>query len=123
MARRTLLPISLVLLHAQAMAVATFAPGELVRATRGEMLQLDGKNYVGAAKGQEFPVLQQDAARGVIVVPFYKKDGAPVSVTIHRGCRRSRTARWLAGSARQPRSFSRPALRPRAAAPRPRGAG
>ncbi len=64
------------------MAATVFAPGELVRATRGEMLQVDGKNFVGAAKGQEFPVLQQDAVRGVIVVPFYKKDGAPVSVTI-----------------------------------------
>jgi len=82
MARRILLPICLILLHCHAMAAAVFAPGELVRATRGEMLQLDGKNFVGAAKGQEFPVLQQDAAKGVIVVPFYKKDGAPVAVTI-----------------------------------------
>ncbi|MEP6670144.1 MAG: hypothetical protein ABJF10_13370 [Chthoniobacter sp.] len=82
MAPRILLPISLVLLHAHALAAAAFAPGELVRATRGEMLQLEGKNYVGAAKGQEFPVLLQDTARGLIVVPFYKKDGAPVSVTI-----------------------------------------
>ena len=82
MARCLLLPISLALLHAHAMAAAVFAPGELVRATRGEMLQLDGKNFVGAGKGQEFPVLQQDAARGVVVVPFYKKDGAPIAVTI-----------------------------------------
>ncbi|MDR3402142.1 MAG: hypothetical protein P4L99_06545 [Chthoniobacter sp.] len=82
MDRRILLPISLALLHAHAMAAAVFAPGELVRATRGEMLQADGKNFVGAAKGQEFPVLQQDTARGLIVVPFYKKDGGPVAVTI-----------------------------------------
>jgi hypothetical protein len=82
MARRFLLPASLALLHAQAIAAAVFAPGELVRATRGEMLQLDGKNFVGAAKGQEFPVLQQDVARGLVVVPFYKKDGAPVAVTL-----------------------------------------
>jgi hypothetical protein len=69
-------------LHTYAMAAAAFAPGELVRATRGEMLQLDGKNFVGAAKGQEFPVIQQDTARGLIVVPFYKKDGGPITVTI-----------------------------------------
>jgi len=82
MAPRILLPISLALLHAHAMAAAAFAPGELVRATRGEMLQVDGKNFVGAAKGQEFPVLQQDTARGLVVVPFYKKDGAAILATI-----------------------------------------
>jgi hypothetical protein len=64
------------------MAAAVFAPGELVRATRGEMLQFGGKNFVGASKGQEFSVLQQDAVRGVVVVPFYKKDGPPIPVTI-----------------------------------------
>ena len=82
MARCLLLPISLALLNFHASAAAVFAPGELVRATRGEMLQLEGKNFVGAGKGQEFPVLQQDVAHGVVVVPFYKKDGAPIAVTI-----------------------------------------
>lgn len=82
MARCLLLPLSLALLHTHAIAAAVFAPGDLVRATKGEMLQLDGKNFVGAAKGQEFPVLQQDMTRGVVVVPFYKKDGPPIAVTI-----------------------------------------
>ena len=82
MNRCTLLPISLALLQVHAMAAAAFAPGDLVRATRGEMMQVEGKNFVGAAKGQEFSVLQQDAARGLVVVPFYKKDGAPIAVTI-----------------------------------------
>jgi hypothetical protein len=79
---RFLLPLSLAVLPAQLMAATVFAPGELVRVTRGEMLLLDGKNFVGAGKGEEFHVLQQDAARGVVYVPFYKKDGAPVAVTI-----------------------------------------
>jgi hypothetical protein len=82
MARCLFLPASFALLQVHALAAAAFAPGELVRATRGEMLQFDGKNFVGAGKGQEFPVLQQDLARGVVVVPFYKKDGPPIPVTI-----------------------------------------
>jgi hypothetical protein len=79
---RLLLPVILALSNFHVLAAAAFAPGDLVRATRGEMLQHDGKNFVGAAKGQEFSVLQQDAARGLIVVPFYKKDGPPIAVTI-----------------------------------------
>ena len=82
MARCLFLPICLAALGAHAFAASAFVPGELVRVTRGEMLQLDGRNFVGAAKGQEFPVLQQDTAHGLVVVPFYKKDGTPVSVSI-----------------------------------------
>lgn len=84
MVRRLLLPVSLTFACALAAPTAPviFAPGQLVRVSRGEMLQFEGKNFVGAAKGQEFPVLQQDLSRGLVVVPFYKKDGAPVAVTI-----------------------------------------
>jgi hypothetical protein len=70
------------LFHVHAFAAAVFAPGELVRVTRGEMLQFEGKNLVGSAKGEEFPVLQQDAAHGLLLVPYYKKDGPPMAVTI-----------------------------------------
>jgi hypothetical protein len=82
MARCLLLPLCFTALSASAFAANVFVPGELVRVTRGEMLQADGKNFVGAAKGQEFPVIEQDATRGVVAVPYYKKDGPPITVTI-----------------------------------------
>jgi hypothetical protein len=82
MARRLLLPLCFAALGAHALAASVFIPGELVRATRGEMLQLDGKNLVGAAKGQEFSVVQQDAAHGLVLVAYYKKDGPPVAAAI-----------------------------------------
>jgi len=82
MARRILLPTFLALLPAPLLAASAFAPGELVRVTRGEMMQFEGRNFVGSAKGEEFPVLQQDAARGVLLVPYYKKDGPPIAVAI-----------------------------------------
>ncbi len=65
-----------------ALPVRAFVPGELVRATRGEMLQFQGKNFVSAAKGQEFPVLQHDVAHGVVFVPFIKPDGSVIPVTL-----------------------------------------
>ena len=63
-----------------ALPAGAFVPGELVRATRGEMLQFQGKNFVSAAKGQEFPVLQHDAVRGLVFVPFVKPDGSIIAV-------------------------------------------
>src|SRR5688572_7607886 len=65
-----------------AVPAGAFVPGELVRATRGEMLQYQGKDFVGSAKGQEFPVLQHDIARGLVYVPFVKPDGTMVAVTL-----------------------------------------
>jgi hypothetical protein len=83
MVRPLLLPICIALLSAQSLLAAeTFAPGQLVRVTKGEMLQFEGKNLVGAAKGEEFPVLVQDATRGLVLVPYYKKDGGPIAVSI-----------------------------------------
>lgn len=61
---------------------SAFTAGELVRTTRGEMLQFQGKDYVSAAKGQEFPVLQHDAIRGIVYVPFIKPDGTTLAVTV-----------------------------------------
>jgi hypothetical protein len=82
MAPRLLLPTFLALLPVPLLAASAFAPGELVRVTRGEMLQFEGKNFVGSAKGEEFPVLQQDPTHGVVLVPYYKKDGSPIAVAI-----------------------------------------
>lgn len=72
-------PVLILLL---ALPAGAFAPGELVRATRGGMLQFQGKDFVSLAKGQEFPVLQHDTVRGVVFVPFVKPDGAMVAVTL-----------------------------------------
>lgn len=76
-----LLPLTALLLLV-AWPAAAFVPGELVRTTRGEMLQFQGKDFVSSAKGQEFPVLQHDTARGVVFVPFVKPDGSMVAVTL-----------------------------------------
>jgi hypothetical protein len=65
-----------------ALSAGAFAPGDTVRVTRGGMLQFQGKDLVGSAKGQEFVVLQQDATRGLVFVPFVKADGTMVAVTI-----------------------------------------
>ena len=75
------LPLSTLLLLV-AWPAAAFVPGELVRTTRGEMMQFQGKDFVSSAKGQEFPVLQHDTARGVVFVPFVKADGSMVAVTL-----------------------------------------
>jgi len=75
------LPASILLL-ALTWPAAAFVPGELVRATRGEMLQFQGRDFVGSAKGQEFVVLQHEAGRGLVFVPFVKADGSTVAVTL-----------------------------------------
>jgi len=74
----TVLALSLAII----LPARAFVPGELVRATRGEMLQFQGVNFVPSSKGQEFTVLQQDAARGVVFVPFIKADGTMIAVTV-----------------------------------------
>ena len=76
-----LLPASAILVLLAGSAPA-FAPGDLVRTTRGEMLQFEGKDFVSSAKGQEFPVLRHDAVRGVVFVPFVKPDGITIAVTV-----------------------------------------
>lgn len=59
-----------------------FAPGELVRATRSEMMLFQGKDFSSTAKGQEFQVIQHDAGRGLVYVPFVKPDGGVVVVSL-----------------------------------------
>jgi hypothetical protein len=80
MASRFLPTTALILLLA--LPAGAFVPGELVRATKSEMLQFQGKDFIASAKGQEFSVLQHDAARGLVFVPFVKPDGTMVAVTI-----------------------------------------
>jgi len=80
MATRFLPTAALTLLLA--LPAGAFVPGELVRATRSEMLQFQGKDFLASAKGQEFSVLQHDAVRGLVFVPFVKPDGSMVAVTV-----------------------------------------
>lgn len=61
---------------------AGFAKGEFVRLTRSETLLFKGENFLGAPKGQEFSVLQHDAAHGLVYVSFYKEDGTLIAVTL-----------------------------------------
>ena len=75
-------PLTTSLLLLAALPAMAFVPGELVRSTRSEMLQFQGKDVVASAKGQEFPVLQHDAARGLVFVPFVKADGTTIAVTV-----------------------------------------
>jgi hypothetical protein len=63
-------------------AALYYQRGETVRLARGEMLMFKGEKFVSGPKGQEFPVLQQDAARGVVYVPFVKEDGSLIAVTV-----------------------------------------
>ncbi|MEQ1860289.1 MAG: hypothetical protein ABMA13_10160 [Chthoniobacteraceae bacterium] len=62
-------------------AVAAFSAGELVRLTRGEMLQFKGDDLVGAAKGQELNVLKHDVIKRVVFLAYYKSD-ALIAVTL-----------------------------------------
>ena len=63
-------------------ALADGVPGEFVRLTRGEMLIFEGKNLVGAPKGQEFTLLKLDPALKRVFVSFLKDDGTLVAVTL-----------------------------------------
>jgi hypothetical protein len=63
-------------------AAAAFLQGDVVRLTRSETLMFNGKNFLGAPKGQEFRVLKHDAARGQVFVAFYKDDGTLIAVSL-----------------------------------------
>jgi cytochrome c5 len=63
-------------------AATGFAAGEQVRLTRSETLLFKGANFLGAPKGQEFSVLQTDAAKGQVYVSFFKEDGTLIAVTL-----------------------------------------
>jgi hypothetical protein len=75
------LPTSALLLLL-ALPAGAFAPGEVVRVTKSEMLQFQGKPFLASSKGQEFSVLLHDPARGLVFVPFVKPDGAMVAVSL-----------------------------------------
>lgn len=60
---------------------AAFAPGDSVVLTRSETLLFNGKNFLGAPKGQEFMVLKVDIAKGTFV-SYVKEDGSQVAVTL-----------------------------------------
>ncbi|MEA3209863.1 MAG: hypothetical protein QOE70_2920 [Chthoniobacter sp.] len=59
---------------------AAFSPGDPVRLTRSETLMFQGKNFLGAPKGQEFSVLKDD--RSLVYVAFFKEDGTVIAVTL-----------------------------------------
>ena len=63
-----------------ASAVDIFSRGDIVRLTRRETLQFNGKNLVTVRKGGEFAVLTQDAAR--LYVEFYKDDGTLIAASL-----------------------------------------
>ena len=72
----------MVILDAPLLAAAAFARGDAVRLTRSETLLFNGKNFLGAPKGQEFTVLQQDAGKKQVYVAFFKADGTLIAVTL-----------------------------------------
>src|SRR5688572_29051874 len=68
------------LLTAIDVLAADFSRGDLVRLTRRETLQFNGKNLVTVPKGGEFIVLKQDATR--VFVEYYQDDGTLVAATL-----------------------------------------
>ena len=70
------------LVNALHSGAAIFGIGDSVRLTRSETLLFKGENFLGAPKGQEFNVLQQDASRGLVYVSFFKADGTQIAVTL-----------------------------------------
>src|SRR3954454_19831433 len=76
------LVLSALALCVETLHAATFGAGDTVRLTRSETLLFKGENFLGAPKGQEFNVLQQDASRGLVYVSFFKADGTQIAVTL-----------------------------------------
>lgn len=80
--------LTLILLTAVAVSGAPLSaapglvPGEFVRVTRSEMLMFEGKNFLGAPKGQEFALFKHDAIRKRVFVSYLKDDGTLVAVTL-----------------------------------------
>ena len=63
-------------------AAPGLVPGEFVRVTRSEMLMFEGKNFLGAPKGQVFTLLKHDAIQKRVFVSYLKEDGTLVAVTL-----------------------------------------
>ncbi len=62
-------------------AATTFAPGDSVRLTRSETLLYEGKNFLGAPKGQEFSVVRSELG-GRVSVAYCKEDGSLIAVVL-----------------------------------------
>lgn len=77
--RHTLLTLTLCTLAAKA---AGFSQGDIVRLTKSETLMFNGKNFLGAPKGQEFQVLKHDSVRGQVFVSYIKADGTLIAVSL-----------------------------------------
>jgi hypothetical protein len=76
-------PIFMAALLASAVpAVSALMRGELVRLTRSETLKYEGKNFLGAPKGQEFTLLKNDPLMGTAHVAFVKEDGSAIAVSL-----------------------------------------
>ncbi len=63
-------------------ATPTFVVGDPVRVTHSEMLVFQGKNFLRAAKGQEFTLLKYDAPRKQVFVSFLKDDNTLVALSL-----------------------------------------
>jgi hypothetical protein len=63
-------------------AAPALVVGDPVKVTQGEMLLFQGKNFLGAAKGQEFTLLKRDVAQKRVYVSFMKDDGTLIALTL-----------------------------------------
>ena len=76
------LAASLLAFGAGRAATPALVVGDPVRVTHSEMLVFQGKNFLRAAKGQEFTLLKHDAARKQVFVSFLKDDNTFIALTL-----------------------------------------
>ncbi len=74
--------VSLWILGIVRAATPAFVVGDPVRVTHSEMLVFQGKNFLRAAKGQEFTLLKHDAARKQVFVSFLKDDNTLIALAL-----------------------------------------
>jgi len=63
-------------------AAPALVVGDPVRVTHSEMLVFQGKNFLRAAKGQEFTLLKHDAVKKQVFVSFLKDDSTFIALTL-----------------------------------------
>lgn len=61
---------------------AQFSRGDLVRLSRSEDLQFQGRNFLSAPKGHEFTVLKHDPLSATTYVGFVKDDGSLIAISV-----------------------------------------
>lgn len=61
---------------------AAFGPGDLVRTTKKETLHFLGEPFLAAPKGQEFILLEHNAAQKSVSLAFVQKEGGVIAVTL-----------------------------------------